>query len=89
MKKYTDKERLDKLREAGTGACYDCGIIYGGDSWSDLIIPDEIWEKINPTYHEGAGLLCCNCIVKRLKELGYTKNVPFQFTSGPFSFSIK
>jgi len=59
MKKFTDKERPK-------GVCYDCNIPY--ESFQDLIIPDEIWEIINPTYHEDAGLLCPNCIGKRLRE---------------------
>jgi hypothetical protein len=60
MKKYTDSERP-------LGKCYDCGIPY--HDFADLEIPDDIWEKINPTYHEGAGLLCPNCIGLRLREL--------------------
>lgn len=35
-----------------------------------LLISNEIWEKINPTYYEGAGLLCPNCIGLRLRKLG-------------------
>lgn len=34
------------------GCCYDCRIPYS--EFPDLTIPDELWEKINPTNHEGA-----------------------------------
>lgn len=61
-KKYTDEER-----ELLKGHCYDCYIIYS--DFVDLIVSDEIWEKINPTYYEGAGLLCPNCIGLRLRKL--------------------
>lgn len=61
-KKYSDEER-----PIGIGKCLDCLIPY--NSFPDMSIPDELWEKINPTYHEGAGLLCPTCIAKRLDEL--------------------
>ncbi len=46
------------------GVCYDCNLSY--HSFPDMVISDELWEKINPTYHKGAGLLCPTCISKRL-----------------------
>lgn len=61
--RYPDDERP-------VGVCYDCGRPY--DTFVDLVIPDEVWEKINPTYHEGAGLLCPNCMGDRLREVGKT-----------------
>jgi len=61
MKKFTDAERPK-------GVCYDCGIPYS--SFQDLIVADQIWEIINPTYHKGAGLLCPNCIGQRLIDAG-------------------
>ena len=36
----------------------------------DLIIPNHLWELINPTHHEEAGLLCPTCIANRLNYLG-------------------
>ena len=59
--KYHDHERPQ-------GQCYDCGIKYS--DFPDMVIPDELWEKINPTYHEEAGLLCPTCIANRLDYLG-------------------
>jgi len=64
MRIYTDEERIkfnDPLK------CYDCGLEYG--TFPDFVIPDVLWERINPTYHEGSGILCPTCIAKRLDEL--------------------
>jgi len=71
---YLDKERPE-------GCCYDCRMKYG--DFPDMIIPDELWEKINPTHVDGAGLLCPTCIANRLDYLGlwYSDNL--------FSLSIK
>lgn len=60
IKKYKDKERPK-------GKCYDCGLPYS--SFPDMCISNELWEKINPTYHKGAGLLCPTCISIRLREI--------------------
>lgn len=47
--------------------CRSCGVRYRGD----LMVPDEVWEKIKPEGKaEGAGLLCANCIVGRIREQG-------------------
>jgi len=54
--------------EQSYACCYDCGIKY--QDFQDMVIPDIFWEKINPTYHVGAGLLCPTCIVNRLNHLG-------------------
>lgn len=48
--------------------CYDCARPY--ESIGDCVVPDEVWERINPTEHRGAGLLCANCIIERLHVLG-------------------
>lgn len=61
MIKYNDSERP-------SGKCYDCKIPYG--SFRDFTISDEHWEIINPTNHEGAGLLCPTCIANRLDSVG-------------------
>ena len=50
------------------GRCYDCLIPYS--SFPDLVIPNIVWEKINPTHHKGAGILCPTCISKRLRDAG-------------------
>ena len=64
MKKYKDNDRPK-------GCCYDCKLDY--DKFPcDMLIQNNLWEKINPTYHEGAGLLCPNCICTRLMKLGLT-----------------
>jgi hypothetical protein len=84
MKRYTDEER-----EAIGAACYDCHLPYGDDGWADLLLPNSIWEQINPSHHKGVGLLCANCTMRRLVQIGLSGNVPFYFASGPFSFSIR
>lgn len=59
--RYKDDERPH-------GCCYDCGLSY--TEFPDMMIPDELWERINPTEHEGAGILCPTCIARRLNYLG-------------------
>lgn len=58
---YNDSERP-------YGCCYDCRMKYS--EFPDMTISDEYWEKINPTEHKGAGLLCPTCIINRLNYLG-------------------
>lgn len=54
--------------------CYDCGIEYGSPGWIEAIIPDKAWDAIRPNgTRPGNGLLCINCISKRLAERGYSK----------------
>ena len=62
VKRYSDNERKEKQ-----GQCYDCGVSYS-DFGLDLIVSDDVWDRINPTTHQGGGLLCPNCICKRLAE---------------------
>ena len=48
--------------------CQDCG----NDYFVDLMLPNELWEKIKPEgKEEGAGLLCGACIMKRLDAIGH------------------
>lgn len=61
MKRFEDKDRPRCV-------CYDCNKPY--KDFADMIIPDEDWEKINPTFHEGAGILCATCIANRLNSIG-------------------
>ena len=50
--------------------CYDCNINY--DNFTcDLVIQNNLWKLISPTHDEG-GILCPNCICKRLMNLGLT-----------------
>jgi hypothetical protein len=67
--RYPDAERPGwKDGEPVSGMCYDCRIPYG--AFEDIHLPNDLWERINPTPHEGAGLLCPNCIFERLHHLG-------------------
>jgi hypothetical protein len=54
-------------------ACYDCGKPYA--EMGDCVVSNELWETINPTMHKGAGLLCANCIIDRLRFLGICNGV--------------
>ena len=58
--KYRDNEKPQ-------GCCYDCRMKYS--EFPDMIIPNELWELINPTEQEGSGLLCPTCISNRLDYL--------------------
>lgn len=72
--KYNDDERPKNC-------CYDCKLDYV--DFPDMIIPDELWEVINPTHlvdvlhqqYEGAGLLCPTCIARRLHHHGLWYNL--------------
>ena len=47
--------------------CQECGRQYK----VDILVPDDIWEKIKPKNKPaGAGLLCGICIIKKIEELG-------------------
>ena len=56
------------LRQPDT-KCFDCGLPYSDRGFQDLIIPDWAWHKISPYKNEG-GLLCPNCINRRLVRMG-------------------
>ncbi len=55
----------DKRKFVG---CYDCKMDYD-DFPCDMTMHDNLWEMINPTEDKGGGLLCPNCICKRLMDL--------------------
>lgn len=59
--KYPWKHPID---ERPQGCCYDCGMEY--KDFHDMVVPDDVWEKISPTHWQGAGLLCPTCMVNRL-----------------------
>ncbi len=75
--KYTDKDAIDS-------ECYDCGLWYGSDAWADISLDNDVWELISPTEYKGSGLLCFNCINRRLEFLGLEK-VSLKVSSGPFA----
>ncbi len=66
--KYNNDERPRKKNGELSACCYDCGVEYG--TTPDVSVPNEIWEKINPTYYIGAGILCPSCITIRLCAIG-------------------
>jgi len=46
--------------------CQECGNQYK----IDLIIPDELWERIKPEGKPvGAGMLCGSCIMKKIEDI--------------------
>lgn len=65
---YDDSPKYKTEGMKGWVVCADCGAAYG--TFPDMIIPDDLWEKINPSIHKGAGILCPTCITKRLSYLG-------------------
>lgn len=64
---FEGKRRFWKYEDADRpkGICYDCEIPYS--KIADMHIPNAAWDKINPAYRSGAGLLCPNCICDRLR----------------------
>lgn len=54
--------------------CQDCGRTFTGD----MLVPDDVWEKISPAPvggNKGGGLLCPTCIVDRMVGAGLTTAV--------------
>lgn len=65
-----------------TSACLDCGRRYGDRyGFPDLIVPEDVWEAINPG-SGGGGLLCPSCICARAYRAGV--RAAAYFASGPF-----
>lgn len=61
------KARMTRMAKSCT--CQDCGSQYK----VDILIPNELWDRIKPIgKSQGAGLLCGNCIIKKLEEIGYS-----------------
>lgn len=50
--------------------CFDCKMDYNNFP-CDFVIQNGLWKLISPSKNEG-GLLCPNCMCKRLKNLGLT-----------------
>ncbi len=65
--RYKEEERPKNKDGSYSAECYDCGIPYS--AIGDCVIKNELWEMINPTEYQGAGILCPNCIVQRLHYL--------------------
>lgn len=55
----------------GKADCYDCGLDYSQFP-ADFVIQNELWEKISPYggVAPSGGILCPNCMCKRLVDLG-------------------
>lgn len=70
----------DKIGTCGA-RCFDCGLPYSDDRFWDLVIDDAAWKQIAPI--DGDGLLCPNCICRRLHQRGIECNG--RFTSGPLT----
>lgn len=47
--------------------CHDCGAKYLALG-VDLVLPDQVWNLLCPEQ----GILCANCICKRLQKRGAT-----------------
>jgi hypothetical protein len=63
-----------------TLACYDCGLLYGGPSWADFVVPDDVWKRISP-FRDESGILCVSCMFRRMTLLKI--ECEGRFTSGP------
>ena len=61
----TGEEVFNDLQKKIGCKCQSCGKQYR----VDLLIPDELWEKIKPQdKSKGAGLLCGLCIMKKIEQ---------------------
>lgn len=69
MKKFksVDEYRQNSHDEEGDLICVDCREKY--KNFQDLVISDELWNKISPSPSIGGGILCPTCILNRLGEL--------------------
>lgn len=65
------------MKRNGVLTCDDCPAPYGKDGWCDVVIPDEVWKKLD------ANLLCFRCMTKRLQKRKLD-NVSVAITSGPY-----
>jgi len=70
------RQQKQRTRKNIKTICYDCGLEYGGISWIETTLPDNIWDLIKPAEcHDGGGILCISCIVRRLNKKGL-KDIP-------------
>jgi hypothetical protein len=75
---------VDGFDEEGNLCCYDCGLLYSSPAWCDVVIDDDVWERIAPR-PGGGGVLCLTCMAARIIQAGITEDVEAVITSGPFS----
>ncbi len=52
--------------------CFDCNLDYSKFP-CDMIIQNVLWDVISPSKDKGCGILCPNCVCKRLMSLGLTR----------------
>jgi hypothetical protein len=72
--------------DATRAECFDCNLPYADEGFQDLVIEDADWRAISPD-GEGNGLLCPNCINRRLSKIGIESTGTFN--SGPLSYRNK
>jgi hypothetical protein len=64
--------------------CADCELLYTSHKWCDVVVPDDVWRKIEGDPPPLMGIvLCFNCIAGRLID-NRLWEVPVKITSGPF-----
>lgn len=65
-------ERAFDVKKNGVLVCYDCNLPYK-DFPLDALVHNDIWELIRAEdLEEDVGILCPNCICRRLRKLGAT-----------------
>ncbi len=65
---YTEHER-----PVSFCACYDCELPYKQFP-CDAVVANDIWRLITPTARgDLSGLLCPNCMCRRLSALGFSR----------------
>jgi hypothetical protein len=50
-----------------SACCFDCKMLYG--TFPDMVLPNDLWELINPSIYKGYGMLCPTCIANRLNYI--------------------
>lgn len=64
--------------------CADCALPYGDFGFADLVVSDEVFNRLHDREKFGDGLLCPTCLVRRAARAGL-ENIAARFTSGPFA----
>jgi hypothetical protein len=64
--------------------CADCKLPYCDPGFADLVVPDDVFNRLHDREKFGDGLLCPNCLVRRARNAGI-ENIRAKFTSGPFA----
>ena len=47
------------MHHDGAARCAECGLAYGSEAWADVLVPDEVWDRISDR-PSGAGARPCN-----------------------------